>query len=337
VPRADARNLRAGTRGRKVPGPAIAALGALLLAGGATAQTYPVKPVRLIVAFPAGGGSDVVGRILAQKLGERLGQQMVVENRAGAGGSIGTEAAVRSAPDGYTLALGSTSEIAINPAVYTKLSYDTVRDLVGVAPVASTPMALLVHPALPVRAVKDVIALARSRPGQINYSSAGNGSTTHLASEIFRSAARVDLVHVPYKGAPPALADLVGGQVHMMISTLPAAMSLVQAGRLRALAVTTAKRAESMPDVPTMQEAGLPGFDVEYWYGIFAPSALAKDLAGRLHTEIAQTVRQPDVVASLAKQGAAPMSMSPAEFAAFVKAEVGKWGSAARAAGVKLD
>jgi len=301
------------------------------------AQTYPSKPVRLIVAFPAGGGSDVVGRILAQKLGERLGQQMVVENRAGAGGSIGTEVAVRSAPDGYTLALGSTSEIAINPAVYTKLSYDTVRDLVGVAPVASTPMALLVHPALPVGNVKDVIALARSRPGQINYSSAGNGSTTHLAAEIFRSAASVELVHVPYKGAPPALADLVGGQVHMMISTLPAAMSLVQAGRLRTLAVTTAKRAESMPAVPTMQEAGLPGFDVEYWYGIFAPSALAKDLAGRLHNEIAQTVRAPEVVANLAKQGAAPMSMSPAEFAAFVKVEVGKWGGAARAAGVKLD
>jgi len=316
---------------------AIFSAATLTAGGGAWAQSYPAKPVRLIVAFPAGGGSDVVGRILAQKLGERLGQQVVVENRPGAGGSIGTEVAVRAAPDGYTLVLGSTSEIAINPAVYTKLAYDTLRDLVAIAPVAATPMALLVHPTLPVKDVQALIALARARPGQINYGSAGNGSTTHLAAEIFRAATRIEIVHVPYKGAPPALSDLVGGQMQMMISTLPAAMSLVQAGRLRTLAVTTARRADALPAVPTLQESGLAGFDVEYWYGAFAPAAIPRELVARLHGEVEAAVRAPDVAASLAKQGATPVTLTTEQFGAFVRTEFGKWGGAARGAKVKLD
>jgi tripartite-type tricarboxylate transporter receptor subunit TctC len=303
----------------------------------AHAQTYPVKSIRLIVPFPAGGGSDAVGRIIGLKLGERFGQQVVVDNRAGAGGSIGTEAAVRATPDGYTLALASTSEIAINPSLYSKLTYDTVRDLAAVALVGSTPIVIVVHPSLPVKSVKDLVALARAQPGAINVVSAGTGTTTHLAGELFRSLVGVQWTHVPYKGAPPALTDLASGQVQVMFSSLPGAMPFIRANRIKPIAVSTRTRAATLPDIPTVIESGVPAYDVEYWFGIFAPAATPREIVTRLHEETALSLKQPDVINNLANQGAAPGNLSQTQFADFVKTEVTKWGQVVKASGAKAD
>jgi len=312
---------------------------AIACAGGATAlaQGYPAKTVRLIVPFPAGGGSDIVGRIVAAKLTEQMKQQVIVDNRPGAGGSIGTEAAARAAPDGYTLVLASTSEIAVNPALYSKLAYDTVRDLAPVALVASTPVVLAVHPSLPVRSVRTLVELAKARPGDINMASAGNGTFTHLSGELFKSITGINMTHVPYKGAPTALADLVAGQVQIMFSSLPAAIGLINGGRIRAIAVSTEKRAENLPEVPTVAESGVPAYQVTYWYGTFVPAATPKEILARLSTEVSQALRAPAVAASLNKQGATPGTLSQPQFADFVKSEHARWGKVARATGVKLD
>jgi tripartite-type tricarboxylate transporter receptor subunit TctC len=293
--------------------------------------------VRVIVPFPAGGGSDIVGRILAAKLAEQVKQQVIVDNRGGAGGSIGTEAAVRSAPDGYTLVLASTSEIAVNPAIYAKLTYDTVRDLAPVALIASTPVVIAVHPSLPVKSVKELVALAKSRPGDINMASAGNGTFTHLSGELFKSVTSANMTHVPYKGAPTALADLAAGQVQIMFSSLPAAIGLINGGRVRALAVSTAKRADNLPGVPTVVESGVAAYEVTYWYGTFAPVAVPREILGQLHNEIAQALRAPEVAASLNKQGATPGAISQPQFADFVKSEHARWGKVARTTGIRLD
>ncbi|MBI3937014.1 MAG: tripartite tricarboxylate transporter substrate binding protein [Betaproteobacteria bacterium] len=314
----------------------LAAL-ACTYAAGVYGQSYPAKPVRLIIPFAPGGGSDLMGRLLAQRLGDRFGQQFVVDNRPGAGGSIGTEAAVKAPPDGYTLVLGSTSEISINPSLYTRLSYNTLRDLAPVAIVAYTPLVLVVHPSMPTRSVKEVIALAKARPGDINFASAGNGTTTHLTGELFRSATGVNVVHVPYKGGGPAVAELVGGQTQMMFSTAPPVMPFVQGGRLRALAVTTARRSAALKDIPTMQEAGVKGFEVTYWWGVFAPSATGKSLVALLHKEINQILRTPDMIAAVAKQGAEAATMTIEQFADFVKADAAKWAQAVKISGAKAD
>lgn len=314
---------------------------AIACAGAATAlalaQGYPAKTVRLIVPFPAGGGSDIVGRIVAGRLTEQMKQQVIVDNRPGAGGSIGTEAAARSAPDGYTLVLASTSEIAVNPALYSKLTYDTVRDLAPVALVASTPVVLAVHPSLPVRSVRTLVELAKARPRDINMASAGNGTFTHLSGELFKSVTGINMTHVPYKGAPTALTDLAAGQVQIMFSSLPAAIGLINGGRIRAIAVSTDKRADSLPAVPTVAESGVPAYQVTYWYGTFVPAATPKDVLARLFTEVSQALRAPEVAASLNKQGATPGALSQPQFADFVKSEHARWGKVARATGVKLD
>ena len=312
----------------------IAALAGVL---PAHAQTYPAKSIRLIVPFPAGGGSDAVGRIIGLKLGERFGQQVVVDNRAGAGGSIGTEAAAKAAPDGYTLVLASTSEIAINPSLYSKLTYDTVRDLAPVALVGSTPIVIVVHPSLPVKSVADLIKLAKAQPGAINVVSAGTGTTTHLAGELFRSLVDVKWTHIPYKGAPPALTDLASGQVHVMFSSLPGAMPFIRANRIKPIAVSTRARAATLPDIPTVIESGVSAYEVEYWFGIFAPAATPKDIVARLHEEIAQSLKQPDVINNLANQGATPGNVTLPQFADFVKTEVSKWGQVVKASGAKAD
>ncbi len=309
---------------------------ALVAAAPAFAQPYPAKPVRLIVPFPAGGGSDVVGRLVAQKLSERTGQQVFVDNRAGAGGSIGTEVAVKSPPDGYTTVLASTSEVGINPALY-KLTYDPVRDLTPVVLVGATPMVILVHPSLPVKTLKDVVALAKAKPGELNVASAGNGTITHLSGEMFRSQVGAKWTHVPYKGAPPALTDLASGQVQVMFSSLPAAMAFLRANRIKPLAVSSQKRAPALPDTPTAAEAGIGGYDVEYWYGLFVPAAVTKDVVARLHDETTQVLRQPDFVSNLASQGATTGALTQAQFADFVKSESGKWGQVVRASGAKAD
>jgi tripartite-type tricarboxylate transporter receptor subunit TctC len=315
----------------------LLALLAAVSAGGAHAQGYPAKPVRLIIAFPAGGGSDVMGRIVAQKLSERFGHQVIVDNRPGAGGSIGTEAAVRSAPDGYTLQLASTSEVSINRSLYTKLSYDPLKDLAPITGVASTPMVLIVHPSMPVKTIKDLVALAKARPGQINYSSAGSGTTTHLSAELFRAMTHINIVHVPYKGAPPALADLVGGHVQMMFSTLPAVLPLITGNRLRPVAVSSTTRSRALPDVPTMVEAGVAGYEVNYWYGMFVPLATPKEIIGVLYNHLTQALRSPEMIANINKQGAEPVSMTTGEFAQFLKADAERWAKAVKFSGAKAD
>jgi tripartite-type tricarboxylate transporter receptor subunit TctC len=303
----------------------------------ALAQVFPAKPVRMIVPFPAGGGSDVVGRILAQTLAERLGQPVVVENRPGAGGSIGTEAAVRAAPDGYTMLLASTSEIAVNPAIYSKLSYDTLKDLAPLAMVASTPMVVVVSPSLQVRSIPELIALAKAKPGEINVASAGNGSFTHLAGELFRSMTRVSWTHVPYKGAPPALTDVASGRAQVMFSTLPAAMGAIKGGLVTPIAVSSPARVAVLPEVPTVAESGVRDYEPAYWYGLFVPAATAKALVAKLADNVAQSLKSPEVVKGLANQGATPADMAPERFAEYVKMEAARWGKVVNEAGAKLD
>jgi tripartite-type tricarboxylate transporter receptor subunit TctC len=305
--------------------------------GAALAQAYPAKPIRLIVGFLPGGGSDIFGRLIAQSLTERIGQQVVVENRPGAGGTIATEAVVRAAPDGYTLLLGSPSEIAINPELYTRLAFDPRKDLAPVAVFATTPLVLVVHPALPVKNVKDLIALAKARPGEMNYGSAGSGSMTHLASAIFVASAGTNIVHVPYKGIGGAIPDLVAGQVQVITAPVPVVLALVQAGRLRPLGVTTSQRAKALPEVPTIAEAGVKDYEVTHWYGPFAPVATPREIISKLHGEIAQALRSPDTIARIAKQGAEPGNVTQDQLAQLMKNETVKWTKAVKASGARLD
>lgn len=309
----------------------------LAVSTSAWGQGYPTKPVRLIVAFPAGGGSDIVGRIVAQNLSERLGQQVYVENRAGAGGSIGTGAAVAADPDGYTMVLGGTSEIAVNPFVYSKLGYDTVKDLTPIGLVGTTPMVVVVPSELPVKTINDLVAMAKSKPGQVNVGSAGNGSFTHLAAELFRSMNGLKWTHVPYKGAPPALNDLASGRVQAMFSTVPAAMALIKANRIRPIAVSTGSRAATLPDVPTVIESGITGYNVQFWYGVFVPAATPADIVNKLSEAVAQSAKDASVIESLAKQGVIASNTNRQQFADYVKAEVERWGKVVKESGAKVD
>jgi len=311
--------------------------GLAFFSGAAFGQAYPAKPIRMIVPFPAGGGSDTMGRVVGQKLGERLGQQIVVENRPGAGGSIGAEMVAKAAPDGYTLLLGSTSEIAQYPNVNPKITYNPQRDFAPISLVGNVPLILVAHPSLPVKTVKELVALAKSRPGAINFSSAGNGSTTHLAVELLILTTRIKMTHVPYKGSAPAVVDLVAGNVQVGIPTLPAALPFVKAGRLMALAISTAKRAPAMPTVPTMQEAGVDRYDTALWTGILAPAGTPNAILLRLQSEIANIIRLPDVEEVLAKQGAEPASSTPEQFSAFIKSELAKWAKVVKESGVRID
>lgn len=311
--------------------------GLAFLVDEARSQTYPVRPIRLMVPFPAGGGSDTMGRVVGARLGERLGQQIVVENRPGAGGSIGADAVAKAAPDGYMLLLGSTSEIVQYPNVNPKVPYSPTRDFAPVSFVGTVPLVLVAHPSLPVKSVKDVIALARQRPGEINFSSAGNGSTTHLAVELLVLTTGIKMTHVPYKGSPPAVADLVAGNVQIGIPTMPAALQLVRAGRLRALGVSTAKRATVLPDVPTLLEAGVKGYDTALWTGILAPAGTPTGILSRLHAETVYVLGLPEVREALAKQGADAESSTPEQFAAYIRSELAKWAKVVKDANVRLD
>jgi tripartite-type tricarboxylate transporter receptor subunit TctC len=311
--------------------------GLAFLVDEAHSQTYPVRPIRLMVPFPAGGGSDTMGRVVGARLGERLGQQIVVENRPGAGGSIGADAVAKAAPDGYTLLLGSTSEVVQYPNVNPKVPYSPTRDFAPVSFVGTVPLILVAHPSLPVKSVKDVIALARQRPGAINFSSAGNGSTTHLAVELLVLATGIKMTHVPYKGSPPAVADLVAGNVQIGIPTMPAALQLVRAGRLRALGVSTAKRASVLPDVPTLLEAGVKGYDTALWTGVLAPAGTPGGILARLHAETVYVLGLPEVREALLKQGADAESSTPEQFAAYIRSELAKWAKVVKDANVRLD
>ncbi|HEX2825272.1 MAG TPA: tripartite tricarboxylate transporter substrate binding protein [Burkholderiales bacterium] len=306
------------------------------LAAAAQAQEYPAKPIRMVAPFAPGGATDLLARVIGHKMTERFGQSVVIDNRTGAGGNIGAELVAKAPPDGYTLLLGGVPH-AIGMSLYKKLGYDLVRDLAPVAMIATFPSAIVLHPSLPVKSVKDLIALARTQPGQLNFGSAGNGSPNHLALELFKTMAHVKMTHVPYKGTGQMVIDLVAGQVQLASMGFPAALSNVKAGKLRVIAVTSAARSPLLPDVPTVAETGLPGFDVTSWYGVFAPAALSADITGKLNAEIATMVVAPDVKERLAQLGAEPAKMSPDEFGRYVKAEVARWARVVKDSGARLD
>jgi tripartite-type tricarboxylate transporter receptor subunit TctC len=305
-----------------------------LAAAGAMAQ-YPNKPIRFILPFP-GGATDFLGRVVGQRLAEALGQPVVIDNRPGAGGNLGIEIAARSAPDGYTLVLVAPN-ITISPSLYRKLNYDPVRDFAPVTPVATVTMVIITHPALPAQTLKEFIALAKSKPGQLNYGSGGSGTSLHLAGELFKITAGVDLVHVPYKGASVAMNDVIGGRLDSLFIGIPAPAPHIKAGRLRGLAVLAPQRSPVLPEVPTATEAGLPGFEVTTWYGVLAPAGTPKDIVARLNREIVKIMNTPDTKERLAVVAADPMTSSPEQFATYIKQEIARWSKVVRTAGLRAD
>ena len=313
---------------------ALAALG--LISTFAAAQTYPTKPVRVVVGFPPGGATDVVARLLGERLSATLGQQFVIDNRAGAASTIGSAYVANAPKDGYTLLMGTIS-LSINQTLYKTLPYDALRDLAPVSQVTSAPFLFVVHPSVPARSVKEFIALAKSKPGQLNYASAGNGSGAHLFAAMFGSMAGIKIVHIPYKGAAPATTAVLGGETPFMFDNIVTTLPLAQAGKFRALGVTTMKRAAAAPDIPTIAEAGVPGYDANSWFGIFAPAGTPPAVIGRLHDEIVRILRAPEVRERLASLGCEPAGTSPAEFGAFFRGEVVKWGKVVRESGVQID
>ncbi len=312
---------------------------ALLSVGIAHAQTpaYPAKPIRYVVPYPPGGPLDIVARIVGQKLAARFGQPVLVDNRPGAGGNIGADLVAKARPDGYTIVMGAVATHAINPHLYRKMPYDPVRDFTPITLITQVPNVLVVHPTLPVKSVQDLISLAKARPGALNFGSGSTGSAGHLAGELFKVMAGVDMVHVPYKGAAPAVADLLSGQIQLMFDNLASATPNVKAGRLRAIAVTTERRSPHLPELPTISESGLRGFDVSTWFGVFAPAGIGQDVLTRLHSELIGVLQLPDVRAQLANLGAEPAAMSPQQFAAFVRRELAKYEKVVKASGAKAD
>jgi tripartite-type tricarboxylate transporter receptor subunit TctC len=317
-------------------GNSLAALLAIS-AGAAIAQTYPAKPVRMVVPFPAGGATDIVGRLIAQKLSETWGQQVIVDNRGGAGGTIGSEVAAKSPADGYTILVGTSSTHAIAPSLYSKLAYDPVRDFAPVTLIANATILLAVHPSVPARTVRELIALAKKQPDALSFASSGNGGISHLVGEQFKSMAGIQMLHVPYKGDSPALVDLVGGQVSLMFGTAVSFLPYVKSGRLNALAVTNPKRSPIAPSVPTVAESGLPGFEALQWFGIFAPAGTPKEIVARLNAEIVKILRAPDVRERLSSLGADVVGSSPEQFAAFQKSDAAKWAKVVKESGAKIE
>ena len=321
---------------REVKVKSVFAVLALCGCSSAFAQSYPTKPIRMIVAYPPGGGTDIVGRMMAQKMSEVFAQTVVIDNRGGAAGSIGSEIAAKSAPDGYTILMGNVAPNAINVSLYAKLGYDPVRDFEPVSLVASTPNILVVHPTLAVKTVSDLIALAKAKPGTLNYPSAGLGSSSHLAGELLDSIAGVKMVHIPYKGGGPALTDLLGGQMQLMFATMPAAMPHVRSGKLRAVAVTSAKRSQAMPELPTIGET-LKGYEASTWYGVLAPARTPRPIVTKLHGEIVKILGVAETRDKLLLQGFEPVGGTPAEFGAYIKSEIEKWGKVVKAAGIRAE
>ena len=308
----------------------------LLLPCLALAQAYPSRPVRIIVPYPPGGATDVMARIIAQKLNESWPQSAVVENKPGASGTVGSEIVVKSAADGYTLLLQGTQH-AINLSLYKQLPYDTLRDFVPVAYVASAPFLLVVHPSVTANSVAELIAYIKAKPGGLNYGSSGVGGGAHLAGEIFKTSAGVQLTHIPYKGAAPAMADLLGGQVPMVFDPIPTAITQVRSGRIKALAITSAKRSALMPELPTVAESGLPGFDVSAWFGLYAPVATPKDIVAKLNADVNRVLQLPEVKEKFAGLGAESMPMGTDQFALHLRAEIAKFAKAVRDSGATAE
>ena len=303
----------------------------------AFAADYPAKAVRMIVPFPPGGPNDILGRVVAQKLSEQLGQQVVIDNRGGAGGIIGAELAARAVADGYTLLFGGTASLAINPSLHRKLPYDPLRDFAAVSLVGTAPSLLTVHPSLPVKNVKDLIDLAKAKPGQLNFVSAGVGTPPHLAGELFKNMTGIDMVHVPYKGGGPALTDLLAGQVGIYFSGISSVLPYVREGRLRGLAVTSAKRTAVMPETPTIAESGLPGYEVGNWYAIVAPAATPGTVVTQLNREIVRALIVPGVKKRFLELAADPVGSTPGELTAYNRSEIAKWANVIKSAGIKPE
>lgn len=303
----------------------------------ALAQNYPVKPIRIIVTFPPGGPSDFVARALGQKLTEAWGQQVVVDNRGGAGGVVGVEAAARANPDGYTLLQGQSGGMSINPALHPKLSYDPFRDFAPVSMLVVNPQMLVAHPSLPAKTVKQLIALAKSKPGQISYASAGYGSAQHLGMEMLKAMAGIDVLHVPYKGTGPALVDLFSGQVSLQFTSMPAVLPHVKAGKLNGIAVGSAKRSPAVPEVPTVAESGVSGFEFVAWYGLFAPAATPGNIVSRINAQVVKLLGEPELSQRLAGQGAEPSPSTPEGLARYMREDHERWKKVIRAANIRVE
>ncbi|HVY59382.1 MAG TPA: tripartite tricarboxylate transporter substrate binding protein [Xanthobacteraceae bacterium] len=303
----------------------------------ASAQNYPSKSIRLIVPFPAGGPNDIIARVVGQKMSDLLGQSVVIDNRGGAGGVIGTDVVAKAAPDGYTIALTSAGALSISVSVQDKVPYDSLKDFAPITLVASVPELLVVPAKLPVSSVKDLVALAKSKPKQLNFASSGSGSMPHLAGELFRMTAGIDIVHVPYRGAAPAVNDLLGGQVQMMFADIPVLLPHVKSGALKALGVGSKARAPSLPDVPTLAELGLPQVEAENWYGMVAPAGTPPAIVAKLHDAVAAALKSPEVQQKLSSQGASLIGNSPEAFGAYIRSEMVKWAKVAKASGAKAE
>lgn len=314
----------------------IAAVVVMAAVGAVNAQQYPAKPIRIILPFAPGGPSDIVGRVLSQKMSEQIGQQVVTDNRAGAGGNLGLEIAAKAPPDGYTLVIASPT-LAISPSLYKKLNYDPQKDFAPVSTVANIPNVMLVHNSVPAKSVKEFIELARRSPGKLNYGSSGAGSTTHLSSEILSNMAKLRMVHVPYKGQGLALSGLMSGQVDMMIMAVPSAQGMVQASKVRPLAVLADKRVSALPDVPTMAEAGVKDFVVNVWFGVLAPAATPREVVNRLNGELVKTVSAADVRERFTGAGIEPASSTPEQFAGYIRSETARYAKVIREAGITVE
>ncbi|MBI4195370.1 MAG: tripartite tricarboxylate transporter substrate binding protein [Betaproteobacteria bacterium] len=321
----------------RVPLRVFAVVAVVMLQAGAQAAEYPARPIRMIVPYAPGGATDIFARIVAEKLASAWGQQVVVDNRAGAGGNIGSDLAAKANPDGYTMLLGTSGSNAVNPSLYTKMPYEAKRDLAFIAPFASTPNILIVRTAHPAKSVQDLIQMAKSKPGKVTYGSSGVGSVLHLSGELLKTVTGVNIVHVPYKGTGPSLIDLLGGQIDMVFSNLPPVVPFVQEGRMRGIAVTTAERVRALPNVPTMIEAGVPNYDVTSWFGVFVPSRTQGAVVEKINREVQRMLKAPDTQERLATMGADPMFMTPREANAFFHSEIAKWAKVIKASGAKVD
>jgi len=308
-----------------------------LLAGQAAAQSYPAKAIRLIVPFSPGGPADMLARPLGQGFTESWGQQVLIDHRAGAGGILAAEILAKAPADGYTIMITTPGIAAVNPGLHAKLPYDTLRDFAGVTNAVASANIMVVHPSLPAATVTDVIRIARSRPGQMSYASAGNGSASHLGTELFKTMAKVNIVHVPYKGAAPGVTDLMGGHVQLMIIGIPVALPQVKAGKLKGIGVTTRTRSVAAPEIPTLNESGLPGYEVLNWYGVLAPIRTPRDVVAKLQGEIRRILFAPDMKSRMQAQGMDPVANSPEEFDAYIRTELGRWTKVVRDAGIKPD
>ena len=313
------------------------AVSCLCVSSSFSAETYPTKPVRFVITFPAGGPTDVVVRLVGERLTQEWGQPMIIDNRGGAGGIVGTEIVAKAAPDGYTFLVGTAGGMTINPALQPKLPYDPFRDFTPVGMLVTNPQILVAHPSVAAKNVKELVALAKAKPGQLNFASAGTGTATHLGLELFKLTTGIDAVHVPYKGGAPATTDLIGGQVQLLFVSIPSVLPHVKGGRLRALAVSTSKRSASAPDVPTVAESGYPGFEYSNWNALFAPAKTPAAIVKKVNASVVNALRQPDVAQKLSSQGADPAPGTPEDLARYMRADTDKWRKVIRTAGIKPD